>query len=113
MHIDQETKQGVTIVTVLQDRVDLETAPVLKGRLREAIDGGARRLILDLEAVGFIDSSGLGAVVSALKALGDAGRLAIAGAHGNVRDTLRLTRMDRIVPVFATQAEAIAELAGS
>jgi anti-sigma B factor antagonist len=110
MHLEQRTVGDVLVVKVLQKRVDLETAPVLRQRLREAIDGGAMRIVLDLEAVGFIDSSGLGAIVSALKALGGAGGLAISGACGNVRDTLRLTRMDRMVAVVATEAEAVAAL---
>jgi anti-sigma B factor antagonist len=110
MRIEQHTTSQVLILKLIQARVDLETAAVLKTRLRESIAAGATRVLLDLDAVSFIDSSGLGAIISALKALGGAGGLAISGAHGSVRDTLRLTRMDRIVPVVETEAEGVAEL---
>lgn len=110
MQLDRRAQGDVLILKVLQSRLDLEGAPAMKQVLREAIDGGSLRIVLDLEAVTFLDSSGLGAIISGLKALAGRGTLVLSGARGNVQDTLRLTRMDRVFLLYPSEAEAVAAL---
>ena len=66
--------------------------------------------MLDLGAVSFIDSSGLGALISSLKTIGSDGHLVISGACGTVATMFKLTRMDKILRVFGTTDEAVAAL---
>ena len=59
----EETKVGDILVTrVLDSRITADVAPQLKAHLTEYVKNGERSIVLDLEAVSFIDSSGLGAV---------------------------------------------------
>ncbi|HKU94996.1 MAG TPA: anti-sigma factor antagonist, partial [Vineibacter sp.] len=73
-----------------------------------------RRVILDLGAVEFMDSSGLGAIVALLKRIGRDGDLVLAGTRPAVRKLLQITRIDRILTQHATVDEAARALgAGS
>jgi anti-sigma B factor antagonist len=60
--------------------------------------------------VDFIDSSGLGAIVSALKTIGRNGDLVLCGIKETVMSLFRLTRMDRVFRIFTDQGEATAAL---
>jgi anti-sigma B factor antagonist len=70
------------------------------------------KVVFDLSRVKHMDSTGIGILVSCSGKLKDAGgELRLAGATGVVEQALRLTRMNRIVPTFATVAEATAGFA--
>ena len=67
MELDIRTKQDGDVCTITLDgEVDVYTAPRVKEQLVSLIQGGCRNVIVDLDNVGFIDSSGLGVLVSAL-----------------------------------------------
>ena len=69
---------------------------------------GKARLVVDLHAVDFIDSSGLGALIGGLKpARQQGGDLRIAAAGDQVRAVLKLTNLDRILSPYATVEEAL------
>jgi anti-sigma B factor antagonist len=110
--ISTEWINDIAVARVTEDRVDASRAPAFKDEIAQLIEGGANRLVLDLGAVRFIDSSGLGAIVSCLKRLGPTGALAIAGAEGAVARLFALTRMDRVIAMRATVDAAVAELSG-
>jgi anti-sigma B factor antagonist len=83
--------------------VDVYTAPRLRERLIEMIDGGARKVVVDLGRVDFLDSTGLGVLVGALKRL-----RAVDGTFGLVCDKepllkiFRITALDQVFPLYAT-----------
>ena len=64
--------------------------------------------MLDLSAVTFVDSSGLGAIVAAMKQVGAPQRLELAGLTRNVAKVFALTRMDRVFTIH----DSIATLEG-
>lgn len=66
------------------------------------------RVIVDLSEVDFIDSSGLGAIVAAMKQLREGQRLELAGLTPTVSKVFRLTRMDTVFSLFDTLEEAVA-----
>lgn len=66
-------RDGVPVVSVLGE-VDVATAPALREALDAAVDGGSDPLVVDLSAVTFIDSTGLGVLIGARKRCIDAGR---------------------------------------
>ena len=79
----------------------------LKEELKSAITEGASSLVLDLASVEFIDSSGLGALISALKSVRTAGgTLALARLSGPVRNILEITRLDRVFDMLLSIEEA-------
>jgi anti-sigma B factor antagonist len=68
-------------------------------------------MVLDLGAVSFIDSSGLGALVSSLKSMGKNGDLVICGAQSAVASMFKLTRMDKVFRMYPSAQEAASALA--
>ena len=105
-------ENGVVVVTPTVRRLDASVAPAFKQAVVAVIVGGKQRLVLDLVGVEFIDSSGLGAMVSILKALGGKGAVGLCGASGAVLALFKLTRMDKVFTLFATRAEAVAGIGG-
>ena len=60
-------REGDTVVLAASGDFDLATAPHLRERLQDLLAGGAQRVVVDLRDVAFVDSIGLGVLVSALK----------------------------------------------
>jgi anti-sigma B factor antagonist len=107
MKINQSEHGDVLVVAVEDPRIDAARAPAFKDAMAERIDQGHVRLVLDLSRVDFVDSSGLGAIVSCLKRVGPRGSLAVAGARGAVAKLFTLTRMDRVFPMHASVDDAL------
>lgn len=103
---------AVRVVSVESDRIDAAMAIGFKDAMREVTDAAPGRVILDLSRVEFIDSSGLGAIVAAMKQMGQGGRLDLACLNPTVDKVFRLTRMDSVFALFATVEEALAQRAG-
>ena len=96
-------------VVALQGEVDLHTAPQFKEALLRGINDGARRVIVDLTKVSFIDSTVLGVVIGGVKLLAEAdGSLAIVCSNAAIKRLFELTGLDRILAIYAQRAEALA-----
>jgi len=102
-----ETAQ-TCVISVNEPRIDAAVAIQFKDRMRETTDNAGARIVLDLGQVDFIDSSGLGAIVAAMKQLGANRRLDLAALNPNVDKVFRLTRMDRVFHIFDTLEDALA-----
>lgn len=110
MSLDVETRQAPTGVTVVAPvgRLDVAGAPALKDAISEAARDGAPRIVIDMEGVSFVDSTGLGSVIAALKQIrGREGELRLAAPNQQVRVVLELTTLDRVFPYYATVEEAL------
>lgn len=110
MALDVQTRQGDNGVTVVAPigRLDVAGAPALKEAISEALKNGPPRVVLDLEGVSFVDSTGLGSVIAALKQIRSSqGDLRLAAPNQQVRVVLELTTLDRVFPYFATVEEAL------
>ena len=105
-------ERGVTVLAPTARRLDAAVAPAFKQAAVQLIEGGATRVVLDLDNLDFLDSSGLGAMVSILKALGSRGSIAVCNVKGSVLSLFMLTRMDKVFTICANRAEAVARLAG-
>ncbi|MBN8187403.1 STAS domain-containing protein [Salipiger thiooxidans] len=90
------------IIRVDEGRIDAAVAIQFKDAVREAVSPGTARVVLDLGAVEFIDSSGLGAIVAAMKGMGQGQRLDLAALRPMVDKVFRLTRMDTIFVIHET-----------
>lgn len=98
---------GDVCSVVLDGEIDVYTAPRLKQELVAAIDGGCSNLIVDMESVGFIDSSGLGVLVSALRRARERdGVVRIVCSRENILKIFRITGLDKVFPIFTDAAEA-------
>lgn len=100
------------IVTVNSERIDAAMAIQFKEDMRVETEQGPDHVILDLSSVAFIDSSGLGAIVAAMKQLDDHRQLDLAGLTPMVEKVFRLTRMDTVFKLYASLDEAKATIPG-
>ena len=108
MEITIDAMPNGTAVMRLHGRLDFVSATVVRQRLVGATAEGHRVLVVDLEDVPFLDSSGLGALIGGLKAARTAGgdlRLARVGEQPKV--VLALTTLDRVFQNYATVEEAL------
>lgn len=103
-------KSGATWIMRLQDdRLDANNARAFKSKIVEFVEAGEDRIALDMSRVEFIDSSGLGAIVSSLKTMGSGRALSIFGLNPPTMSMFKLTRMDRVLSLHATEEEALAD----
>jgi anti-sigma B factor antagonist len=93
----------------LAGEVDVATAPRLRDRLVQLINEGPPKLVVDLSGLSFIDSMGLGALVSGLKrARAHDGDLRLAGPSDHVAKVLEITRLDQAFVVGDTVEAVLA-----
>ena len=112
MRLSSDNTGEALVVSVNADRIDAAVAIRFKEDMRTETETGPDRVVLDLSQVSFIDSSGLGAIVAAMKQLGDHRRLDIAGLSPMVYKVFRLTRMDTVFLLYPTLEDAFADGAG-
>ena len=101
-----ETSSGVLVLTLTAKRIDAASAVHFKDDFREATAAHSGRVVMDLESVTFMDSSGLGAMVAALKALGGR-KLELCKMTAAVDKVFRLTRMDKVFLLHADVEQAL------
>ncbi len=98
----------VTIVDI-HGELDLAFSIKLKPQLNAALRSPARAIVIDLEAVSLIDSSGIALLLNAFRRLDFDGRqLAIACPTGSQRRAFEVTALDRQLPMYTTRQEALA-----
>lgn len=99
--------RGVAIAEPLEDRIDAGNAPAFKAALAAALET-SRWLVVDLAAVSFIDSSGIGALLGALRdAQGRGGDVNLTGVSAMVAMLLESVRLQRVLEVLPSQAAAV------
>ena len=100
------------LITVNAPRIDAAQAIAFKDAMRAMTAEGGDHVVLDLGQVQFIDSSGLGAIVAALKLMGPGRRLDLACLTPDVAKVFRLTRMNSIFVIHTSLEEVISRQAG-
>jgi anti-sigma B factor antagonist len=109
--IEVRREPGYAVMTVTGE-IDIATVARLRERLFELAASG-RPVVVDLDQVRFIDSTGLAVLVGAAKrATAHGGSLHVAGARAQIRQLFRLTGLDRQMPLARTVDEAAAGLGG-
>lgn len=108
MELQTNSKNGIDVITVEASRIDAAVAIQFKDRMREVLGTEKPRYVLDLHRVDFIDSSGLGAIVAAMKLIPQGGKLELAGLTPAVDKVFRMTRMDSIFAIHDSTEAALA-----
>ena len=107
---DESIDDGRRVVAV-RGEIDLFTAPQLKETLTDAIEGGAKGIVVDLSDTTFLDSTALGVLIGAVKRLRQAeGALAIVNTDPNIAKTFEITGLDQIFTIRGSRDEAVAAL---
>ena len=108
MNITTETRDGRTIVSLREERLDAQNSGKLRDYILGLLEAGGQRLIVDLSGVSFIDSSGLGALLSGYKNANlRSGSFALAGLQPRVQSMFELTRLHRVFEIFPTVEAAL------
>ncbi len=107
MKIDSETINNIVVVDVLADSLDAGNTREFRDAITPLIKEGAT-LVLNLETVKFLDSSGCGSILSCLRQLNaNGGDLKVCGLQKTVRSVFELVRIHRIIDIFDNRDEAI------
>ena len=108
-----ETRRKDAVVLALRGDLDLRTAPSLRVQLADLVRRCDADVVLDVEDITFIDSTGLAAMLNVLRRLTRARRrLILVCADGPVRRILRLTRLDGTFVVHEFVKDALEALSG-
>jgi anti-sigma B factor antagonist len=108
MDIATKEEAGVTILR-LSGRLDLASGSTLKEEIKNLAESEITSIHLNLEKVEFINSSGLGSLVSIMKEIRLLkGRLTLSNLAGYVREIFDITQLSHIFEIFTTEEEALA-----
>lgn len=107
LRTDVSTLDGWTVVS-LHGELDVASAPAARERLISLVNEGSTHLVLDLEGLDFIDSTGLGSIISALKrARTNGGDLRLVCTQSRIRRLFEITALDKAFPLHSSLNEAI------
>jgi anti-sigma B factor antagonist len=108
MKIGSREREGVTILQP-QGKITIGVGDVaLREAVHEALDGGAKKILLDLGSVTTVDSSGIGEMVSAFTTVTNrGGRLKLLNLPPKVTDILQITQLITVFDVYDSEDEAV------
>jgi len=105
-----EEEKGVTVLIPELRQVDVNNSPLFRENLEKLMEG-RMSVILDLSHIGFMDSTALGIIVSALRTMnGKKGRMALCCATPAVKVLFDMVRMSQIASIYQNREEAIGAL---
>jgi anti-sigma B factor antagonist len=108
MDIDVD-RTGAVAVVAPKGELDMAVSDRLKRMLAELIEGGQPRVVMDLAGVAYIDSSGMGALVAAMKqARAAGGDLRLCGLQDDVRAIFEMTRLSKAMAIHPSRSDALA-----
>ncbi len=107
LDIQHRLEDDVLIVAV-SGELDLYTAPDLRSLLLGAINDGRTAVVLDLRETTFLDSTALGVIIAAMKALRvRSGRLVLVNDRTSITKTLTITGLDHLLAVETRVGDAV------
>ena len=107
MNLNLEKINNFSVLTVQDQRIDAHNSVELKEHLLQLIEKGENHIIVQLEHVRFIDSSGLGALLSGHKHMAlKSGQFALANIQPQVLSMFELTRLNRVFEIYTDISEA-------
>jgi anti-sigma B factor antagonist len=107
MELYSENVGDVVVARIKGDHLDAGTVDDFKAAAEPVLEKGLR-VVFDLQSINFVDSSGIGAIISCLRKLNTrGGDLKLCGLSRPVRSLFELVRMHRIFEIFETSDEAV------
>lgn len=102
------SRNGWVTVAVIGE-LDLASAPRVRTEVAAVVADGGTRLVLDLGGVAFIDSTGLGVVLGAVRRVrGAGGTIRLVVRESAVLRVFELTGLDQVLPILSSVEEAVA-----
>lgn len=103
-------ENNALVVSIEHKRLDAAFAITFRDDVMFLVQQGHNKIVFNLSQVEFMDSSGLGALVSLMKALGGNQNMVLCGVKDAVLTVFKLTRMDKIFVITASEPDAISRL---
>lgn len=111
MHMTSEQHDEKTVLILQEERLDAHNSSDFRDHILKLLEQGDQHLIIDLSEVRFIDSSGLGALLSGYKnATLRSGSLLLAGLQPRVQSMFELTRLHRVFEIYPTLEAALTKV---
>jgi anti-sigma B factor antagonist len=108
LDVETSNRDGASVLT-LRGEIDVYTAPRLRQAIIDLVDGGATRVVVDMEKVDFLDSTGLGVLVGGLKRVKlKEGSLSIVATQDKILKIFDITGLNKIFDIHATVDDAVA-----
>jgi anti-sigma B factor antagonist len=108
MNLKTETHGKVMVVVVREERLDAHNSDELKVEMNRLFESSTKDLLVDLKEVRFIDSSGLGVLVSGYKnAATHQGSIKLCSLQTQVKSMFELTRLHRVFDIYQTIDDAL------
>jgi anti-sigma B factor antagonist len=102
-------KEGDHAVLEVGGEIDVYTAPKLREKLIELVSEGSYHIVVDLEKVDFLDSTGLGVLVGGLKRVRNhEGTLQLVCTQEKILKIFRITGLTKVFPIHTSVADAVA-----
>ena len=106
--LDVTERDGAAILAV-SGEVDVATVPRLREQLHGLVAQGSNRIIVDLDGVDFLDSTGLGVLVGALKRVrSNDGELSLVCTQPRIRKVFEVTGLTKVFSLYDSVDEAVA-----
>jgi anti-sigma B factor antagonist len=97
-----------TFILTLTGRLTAASSSPLREKIKQLTDTQSSQILIDMNAVTFIDSSGLAALVSGLKSARERGGwLKLIGVNATVQQTFKITQLDRVFGIYPTIEAAL------
>lgn len=109
--VKTEDKGDGAVVLVPTGDIDMSRSPELRGAIRDAFGvNNINRLVIDLEGVGYMDSSGLATLVEAMRTAKTSGvALKLSSMSERVRALFDIAKLDRVFDIVETREAALGE----
>ncbi len=113
LSVTSREQDGRTVVEV-GGEIDVYTAPVLRERLNDLVGEGKHHLVVDMEQVEFLDSTGLGVLVGGLKRVrSHDGSLHLVCTQEKILKVFRITGLTKVFPIHTSVADAVSASTGA
>ena len=110
MNLLTEKIEGTVVLHLKEERLDAHNSGDLKNQILQLLEDGVINFVVDLGEVRFIDSSGLGALLSGYKnTVLHEGRFALSSLQPQVQSMFELTRLHRVFEIYPSLQEALSK----
>jgi len=104
----QQTNKGDFRVVSITGEIDLNSSPEMRKVFGEIIKEGASKVIVNLEAVSYIDSSGLATLIELMQKLKrNKGAMFLVGMSDKIKSLFEITKLDKLFKIYQTEDEII------
>ena len=108
MKFSVDKQENIIVYEIMEDKLTSANAPVLKSELVLANTEGYKNIVIDLNNVRFVDSSGLSAILVANRLCNETdGIFALSGLNDTIKNLIKISQLEDVLNIFSTKSDAI------